>query len=122
MDNFEISIQSTGKADFALAMQIAFGQHKTAVGFRVTEEKGLILYWSKSEKKDFSLFPYSMNHSQATEYCWGWVEATKPKGGQPDHDGDNDKGFIVYNESWGHVDGDWQAFVAIGVIWAMYGK
>jgi hypothetical protein len=122
MDNFELTVRSSGKTDFALAMQIAFNSHKKAVGYRVTDEKGLILYWIKPDKKDFVPFPFEMNHAQAVDFCWGWVEATKPKGNEPDNDGDNDKGFIVYNEAWGHVDGDWQTFVAIGVIWAMYGK
>mgnify|MGYP001008776684 CR=1 FL=1 len=122
MDNFQILVQSAGKEDFKLAMKIAFGSRKKAIGFRVTESKGLILYWSKTEKKEFQALPYEMDCDQAIEFCWGWVQANKPKNAQPDHDGDNDKGFIVYNESWGHVDGDWQAFVAIDVIWAMYGK
>lgn len=122
MDNFELTVQSEGRKQFDLAMQIAFRDHAKAVGYRISKEKGLILYWSKTSVTDLIPFAYDMNCQQATEFVWGWIESNPPKGERPDHDGDNEKGFIVYTDSWGHVDGQWQAFVGIGVIWAMYGK
>lgn len=43
-------------------------------------------------------------------------------GRQPDHDGDNEKGWRLYNETWGMVGGDHSAFAAVEPAWAMYGK
>ncbi len=119
MDNRVIDIQSEGYGDFQLAMKLAFGGRKTTIGYRIYQN-GICLYWSESEKM-ISL-PYQMNLDQATEFCWGWLLANKPTAKEPDHDGDNGKGFKVYNEAWGHVFSEWQAFVAIEPIWAMYGK
>lgn len=71
---------------------------------------------------DVTAFPYAMNKDQATAFAWGWIEANKPKGGQPDHDGDNDKGWHIFVDGWGHADSRWQGFCSIEIIWAMYGK
>ena len=32
------------------------------------------------------------------------------------------KPFIFNNEAWGHIDNQWDAFVAIEVVPALYGK
>lgn len=59
------------------------------------------------------------------EHVWPMIEAwldDTSYGTQPDHDGDNDKGWRIYNEAWGHVAGLWQAFAAIEPVWLMYGK
>lgn len=63
-----------------------------------------------------------MNVEKVTEFAWGCLESNKPTAKEPDHDGDNDKGFRLFTESWGQVFGEYQAFVAIEPIWAMYGK
>lgn len=119
MDNKTFKITNEGKDAFALAMKLAISGHKKIVGYRVADDE-LVLYWTASEK--CIPFPYEFNTEQATEFAWGWLEANKPKTPQPDHDGDNKPGFHVYCEAWGHVKAEWQAFVAIGSIWAMYGK
>jgi hypothetical protein len=49
-----------------------------------------------------------------------WL-ASADFGKQPDHDGDNEKGWHLYNESWGHVDGPYAVF-AVEPSWQMYGK
>lgn len=63
-----------------------------------------------------------MDLDETINFVWGWLEKTSPLTSEPDHDGDNGKGFFIFNESWGHVFGEWQAFIAIEPIWAMYGK
>lgn len=122
MDNFTVSIESEGRAHFERALSFFFDHvpGSKVLGYRVSEKKGLILYWSRP-KGIFAEFPYEMNLGDAVNFAWGWIEkvAYPP---QPDHDGDNGKGFVIYNEDWGHVDGEWEAFVAIAPVWAMYGK
>ncbi len=65
--------------------------------------------------------PAEMDCDLATDFAWDWLNK-QLFGTQPDHDGSNHKGFIVFNESWGNVAGKWSAIVAIGPAWAMAGK
>lgn len=119
MDNRVFSITSEGDKDFELAMKIAFSRNNKAVGYLV-KDNVLIFYWVKSD--DMIPLPYEMDVSQATEFSKGWLKSVKPSQREPDHDGDNEIGFSVWCESWGHVNSDYKAFVAIEPIWAMYGK
>ena len=41
---------------------------------------------------------------------------------EPDQDGSNVKGFRLYNEQWGFVDGCHEAFLAVAPAWCMFGK
>lgn len=93
--------------------------NRMTVGYRV-HENAIILYWAKSE--NMIPFPYEMEVKEVTQFVGGWLAKTKPNYPQPDHDGDNEQGFRIYNEGWGHVGGQWEAFIAITPIWAMYGK
>lgn len=65
--------------------------------------------------------PYPMQGKALTEFAWNWL-ATVERGPQLDHDGDNEEGWRVYCEAWGHVGSSSYAFVAVQPIWAMYGK
>ncbi len=120
MDNFKFDMTSEGKERFKIALSLV---HKNKViGYRVHKEKGLMLYHVKVDaSKDMILFPYEMTIGQASEFAYGWIENYN-LGNQPDHDGDNGRGWRVYTESWGKVNGEWQCFVAIQAVWAMYGK
>jgi hypothetical protein len=124
MDNFHVTVTSEGRDHFERALSLFFDHApgSKAIGYQVTVEKGLILYWTKPDGVDeFQEFPYEMNLADAVNFAWGWIEKT-PYPKRPDHDGDNGKGFVIYNEDWGHVNHEWEAFVAIAPVWAMYGK
>lgn len=126
MDNLQIDLQLTGKENFRRALEIACSQHRTTVGWSFHEpkdEKGrcLVLHWTDNDKT-VNRFPYEMSTEQVIEFAWGWLEKEPVATKEPDHDGDNSKGFRVFTESWGRVAGDYTAFVAIKPIWAMYGK
>jgi hypothetical protein len=41
---------------------------------------------------------------------------------EPDHDGDNSKGWRIYNGPWGHIDDHRYAICAIEPAWLMHGK
>lgn len=79
----------------------------------------LIFYWT--EDKDATLLPFPLDLKGAMSFVNGWLNHAN-YGVQPDHDGDNGKGFRVFVEDWGHVLHNWKAFVAIQPTWAMYGK
>ena len=119
MDNFHIDITSEGSLE--PAMRIAFGA-KSAVGYRVVADTHMmVLYWSLSGTKGVTSLPFKMDAKGAADFVSRWL-AEQDYGPQPDHDGDNGKGWRLFNETWGHVGGEWQAFVAVRPCWAMYGK
>ncbi len=122
MDNFSFKIESIGVDSFSSAMIIAMTKEKKVTGYRLHPEKGLILYSRDSMEKGYVKFLYPMNIHQITEFSYGWIEATPVQYCEPSHDGHNRKGFIIFNEEWAKVDGEYGAFACVNVIWAMYGK
>lgn len=151
MDNFRIDITSEGQEQLAAAMSLAFGRFRQAVGYAIREPvaaeryafddddlqkkhgwmlkekssaspKRLVFYWSDYQnREDVVALPFKMDAAGAADFATRWL-AELDYGKQPDHDGDNEKGWRLYCEGWGHVDGDSSAFVAVAPAWAMYGK
>lgn len=117
MDNFRIDV--TAEGDDRLRAVLALFDHDTVVGYQADGRRRLVFYWTDSEKA--TALPFPMTMEQAADFAIGWLEHAD-YGDEPDHDGSNGKGWRIYNEDWGHVDGDWSAFVAIEPAWAMYGK
>lgn len=118
-----------------LCLKVAFSEHRKAHGWAelptppATQpgprrgERRLVLYWVDPEKsvEGYHPFPAPVDAEAAAPFIRAWLDVVD-YGRQPDHDGDNAKGWRVYNESWGHVAGRFQAFVAIEPAWFMYGK
>lgn len=124
MDNFRIDVTCRHKENLLLAMKLAFSQHSFAEGYRIDESKKLLIfYWYIPNDKTphVNKLPFKMKYDMATDFALSWL-AEQDYGRQPDHDGDNEKGWRVYNEAWGHVENDSCAFLAITPTWAMYGK
>lgn len=125
MDNFRFNVVWQGEKTFRilLAMLIDRKGGKKFEYFRIDERENksprLILYCYESKKAN--KLPYPMTPEALIDFAWNWLQ-TVDYGRQPDHDGDNGKGWHLYTEDWGHVDGDWAAFCAIEPAWAMYGK
>lgn len=117
MDNFHFDMTSKGDKTLRTAMSL-FPQ-RNVTGYRADAEKGLILYSADSPRA--TALPFPMTLEQAADFAHGWLEHAD-YGREPDHDGDNGKGWRLYTEDWGHVGGEWQAFAAVQPAWAMYGK
>lgn len=124
MNNRKIFIQSEGKKAFDLAFQLIFDN---APGGKATHyldhpEKGFILLWH--EDIGALKLPFPMGWEDSANMAWGWLQNQPDKAYKDfcDHDGDNEKGFRVYNEDWGHVANSHYAFAAVLPIWAWYGK
>jgi len=66
-------------------------------------------------------FPFVMDAVGAADFARRWLSQVD-YGREPDHDGDNAKGWKLYNEEWGRVDSDSSAVIAVAPVWAMYGK
>lgn len=70
---------------------------------------------------DHVALPFHLDAKSAADFARRWL-AEAEYGKQPDHDGDNKKGWRLYNEAWGHVDSDHGAIIAVAPSWAAYGK
>jgi hypothetical protein len=144
MDNPRLILLGRGQTTFILGMQIAFKltgnnteakywwMYKRQDEDRVNREKldllgetkckCLVLSWaSGDEEKHKSVLPAFMDCPAATSFAWNWL-SRQEYGPEPDYDGSNEKGFLLFNETWGHVGGDHYAIVAIAPAWAMLGK
>ena len=76
---------------------------------------------SEPEGRDQIALPFTLDAAGAADFAARWL-AEADYGKQPDHDGDNGRGWRAYVEGWGHVDGHHRAIVAISPSWAIYGK
>lgn len=116
-DNFHFDM--TG-VPLKLALEVATcGRGLGAVAWRVEDNKKLVLYWTASPKS--TPLPSKLEGDALEGFVKAWLD-NADYGSEPDHDGDNGKGCRVYNESWGQIGLEWQAYVAIEPVWDMYGK
>ena len=121
MDNFHFDLTSEG--DLVAPMKIAFQRPtQRAEGYLIHPEKGLVFFWYLGETVEGLVkLPFKMDHVGAADFARRWLDE-QDYGREPDHDGDNGRGWRLYNEEWGRV-GSWTgAFIAVKPAWAMYGK
>lgn len=83
----------------------------------------IVFFWHAPEQSqpDVVALPFSLDAAGAAEFAMRWL-AEAPYGREPDHDGDNGRGWRAYVEGWGHVDGSHYAVIAVSPSWAQYGK
>lgn len=143
-DNFRFDITAwRGHHDFdflTLCLKLAFANHshashwsihsgvkKTLPGIRADrtlwdKKPRLILHWHNLAN-DARLIPFlgKTDHEAASSAVISWLKDID-YGQEPDHDGDNSKGWRIFNEAWGHVDDFRGAICAIEPEWLMHGK
>lgn len=120
MDNRTIDITSEGKDAFHMALSLFDPPGKKVVGYKATAKR-LTFFWMESSSAGYTKLLYPLTIPQAADFALGWL-ATVDYGREPDHDGSNGKGWRLFNDTWGRIDGDSYAFAAIEPAWAMYGK
>ena len=125
-DNAIFNVNGSGLNCLKKTLSLAFSD-KTICGFRFKKEKGLILYNYGSSDK-LTKFPSPISAVQAAEIVFNWLESKEAKevpmqgwDSNADHDGENELGWRVYTEDWGHVDGDWNC-IAVKPAYLWYGK
>ena len=124
-DNFHFNICSDSRTHFDMAVEIGFAGAAggKAYSYKISPEKGIILSWQKEGLKDgYMILSYPLTSETAKNFLWDLLKSIEFSEKQPDHDGDNEKGFRIYNESWSRVDGNFYAFMAVRPEWQMYGK
>lgn len=127
-DNYRFDM--TG-VDLGTALSVAFGDHlkRKCIGYKTTERyidpvtpSKFILFWADSEIQLTGMIPLPPMGPFETEIVVNAWLASADYGREPDHDGSNTKGCRVYNDTWGHAAGYWQAFAVIEPAWLMHGK
>lgn len=146
MDNRTIDLVSEGDKDLEMALTIIwnncpggkathykimklkrhtqyYGEPKSSHYSEIKEDPEgmptLILLWH--EEKGAQALPYSLELEEAIHFVKGWLKRVEYDE-EPDHDGDNEKGWRVFTEKWGHVAGHHYAIVGIQPQWASYSK
>lgn len=120
MDNRHIDITSEGAEDLKKALSLFKPPGDKVAAFSTDKDgKRLIFYWH--EHQQATKFPFQMDLDRAADFAAGWLDQVD-YGPQPDHDGDNEKGWRVYCEDCGYIKDIPYAFAAIEPAWAMHGK
>jgi hypothetical protein len=135
MDNRIFNVNGEGDELLAKTLELAFihgnhGMARTAEGWSFTKKHGLILHWTIMDNpKDVHKFPGQLSAEDCLPFVKAWLKSadakTVEKIGEDsdyDHDGSNHLGWRVFCESWGHVNSDWSAFIAIKPAYMWYGK
>lgn len=82
----------------------------------------MVFFWGNAaEGTDKVRLPFRMDAAGAADFATRWL-AEADYGPHPDHDGDSKRGWHLYNESWGRVDDDFCAIIAVAPSWSLYGK
>lgn len=121
-DNYRFDVAGVS---LELALTLAFAEHSKVVGWRVQERENepprLILYWADGGEK-MTRTPAPLVGDAVVALVQQWVDATPWDPKHPWNEVTTKKGVRVYNEDWGHIDGQWQAFVAIEPYQLWFGK
>lgn len=79
----------------------------------------LVLLWH--DERDATKLPYPLTLDKAITFAADWLTEAD-YGSEPDHDGDNQRGWRAFTDGWGHVVGHHCGIIGIQPAWAMYGK
>lgn len=117
-EDFRFEIASDRQLKEILAL--AFTRHKTAAGWK--EQNGaFVLSWYNPDGAGWNAFPAPLEAEGLEPLVISWLK-NQNYGYEPDTDGSASKGFLVYNETYGRIDNDPYAFVAIKPEWIVYDK
>lgn len=131
-DNIIFDVNGRTPKALELALELAFEQsgHKP-VAWKVHATKGMIFYWTIPSRKAVNVnkFMSPPSAKPLTDLIYDWLETDEAKTIETigydedhDHDGHNSLGWRVYTESWGHINEEWEAFLAVKPAYLWHGK
>jgi len=104
-----------------LKIALTLSSEDTATGYSIDKDNGRFILYRYTSSDAMIPFPTPLSMNRCAELIWDWLQSSEyPR--EPDHDGDNKKGWLCYTEGWGHVNHDYRAFIAVEASWIMYGK
>lgn len=115
-----VTTEDAGRANVKIA-DVALIAHHTTHTVEIPKGTDTLIFLSQDERDAIKL-PYPMDGEQMFEFARGWLKQGATWTREPDHDGDNGRGFRVFAEDWGHVAGHHYALLAVQPVWALYGK
>lgn len=126
-DNAIFNVNGLGLEKLRNTIRLAIG-NETMMGYRVSEKKGLIFIDTIFSSDNISIkFPVPLPADLLAEMAFEWLKSPAAQkvtcegwDADADHDGDNEMGWRVYTEDWGHVDGENAIAVKPAYMW--YGK
>lgn len=115
-----LSVNGISVERLRYAMKLAQGF--PAHGYKIDSERGQLVFMRYASSPDMVPFPTPLNAERCADVAFDWLSAqTYPR--QPDHDGDNDKGWLLSTGAWGQVDGHgYHSFMSVKPCWIMFGK
>lgn len=138
MDNRIFNVNGAGKEMLADTLRLALWQQRggyadqrggKAEGYMVSPTHGLILMWHVSPTNGGHKFIAPLGAEPLAEMIMEWLKTEEARSialgdweEDIDQDGHNSKGWRVYCEDWGHVDGNHYAIVAVKPVYLWHGK
>jgi hypothetical protein len=135
MDNKVFNVNGRSEQQFTetlkLAMLDEYGKEATAKGWIFDKKKGFLIvqYGNESE---MNRFPSPLGSKELAPMIWGWLKSdealsvSKSKdrwdGSVGDSDVEEEPGFRIYVEDWGHVGDRHGIVAAVKPIVCWYGK
>lgn len=127
MDNRSIDVIAEGDEGIEYAVKLITHQKHyklIATHYKITILNNittLILYRFNDDNAQTLSLPFELDTENMITFIRQWLNKVEYPG-QPDHDGDNAKGWRIFTDAWGHVDHSYCAIIGIQPKWAMYGK
>ena len=121
-DDFPI-LNVSGSYIERLVTVLELAPYQYARAYFASDEK-LVFFWSAEQLPPHAhLLPGKANAELMASLVKSWLNETAKYPEEPNHDGSNTKGWRVYCDSWGMVEGfGHYSFVAIVPHWIMHGK
>lgn len=81
-----------------------------------------MVFFKYENTENMTPFPTKLSADRCAEIAFEWLSQQQyPQ--EPDHDGHNEEGWLVWNDGWGQIDGyGYSSFIAIEPMWIMFGK
>ena len=119
-DNPVLKVNGISLDRLRYAMNLASGF--PAYGYKIDTNRGWLVFMKYASAPDMTAFPVPLNAERCAEIAFEWLKA-QPYPTQPDHDGDNEQGWLLWNDGWGQIEGHgYHSFVAVCPTWIIFGK
>jgi hypothetical protein len=146
-DNFQLVLRDSSRENFTLAIKLIMAQRAGGALYYASHPRnGVVLFWSKPELAVFRVpgldgvwqgdhsspetdfraqvtkLPYKLTAESAPDFLWGFLREMEYPA-EPDHDGDNEKGYhITSGDGWGMIGDSNYALLQVLPLWMMHGK
>lgn len=134
LDNPVFNVKGQGKEMLlkTLELGIACVGHFKFTGFRLDDQKGIVLYWSDKDKDGYQKFMLPSEPKDIIDHVFELVSQFTLKMNKKDDEFwdlpiddfevGNDLGWRVYTEKWGQIDEEWQSCLAVVPSYFWIGK